>query len=124
MFTPCEIIKTAFGTDNDVLIRYISENLGGVIPEQYQQNENRIAKTNGKDADDDNEDNAIRLYHKKSGGGLSGGAIAAIVIATVVAVALLIAAIYFLKARNINKSPNTESQNTVDKMESSEKMKG
>ena len=124
MFTPCEITKTAFGTDNDVLIRYISENLGGVIPEQYQQNENRIAKTNGKDADDDNEDNAIRVYHKKSSDDLSGGVIAAIVIATVVAVALLIAAIYFLKARNINKSPNTESQNTVDKMESSEKMKG
>jgi len=32
MFIPCEITKTAFGSDSEVLVRYISENLGGVIP--------------------------------------------------------------------------------------------
>ena len=114
MFIPCEITKTAFGSDSEVLMRYISENLGGTIPEQYQQNENRIVKTDGKIADDDDEDNGIRYYRKKSsGGGLSGGAIAAIVIAPIVVLGILGATIYFIKTRSSNKIPGSESQNSM-----------
>ena len=122
MFTPCEITKTAFGIDNDVLIRYISENLGGVIPEQYNQTENRIKKTEGKIYDDE----AIRYYYDKSSNNkLSGGAIAAIAIAPIAVLGIIIATIYFVKARNIVKiPPATENQYTIDKMESSSKIKG
>ena len=118
MFANCEITKTAFGSDSEVLMRYISENLGGTIPEQYQQNENRIVKTDGKIADDDDdEDNGIRYYRKKSsGGGLSGGAIAAIVIAPIVVLGILGATIYFIKTRSSNRVPETESQNSMNKM--------
>ena len=116
MFANCEITKTAFGSDSEVLMRYISENLGGTIPEQYQQNENRIVKTDGKIADDDDEDNGIRYYRKKSSGGLSGGAIAAIVIAPIVVLGILGATIYFIKTRSSNRVPETESQNSMNKM--------
>ena len=61
MFTNCEITKTAFGSDNEVLMRYISENLEGTIPEQYKQNEKRIIKTNGKI--DENKSNDIVILH-------------------------------------------------------------
>ena len=116
MFANCEITKTAFGSDSEVLMRYISENLGGTIPEQYQQNENRIVKTDGKIADDDDEDNGIRYYRKKSSGGLSGGAIAAIVIAPIVVLGILGATIYFIKTRSSKRVPETESQNSMNKM--------
>ena len=132
MFVPCEIVKTAFGTDNEVLMKYISENLEGTIPTQYQTTENRIVKTKGKAPDDDddddnegNENSGVRVYHKKSNSGLSGGAIAAIVIAPIAVLGIIIATIYLVKARNIVKiPPATENQHTIDKMESSSKIKG
>ena len=113
MFIPCEITKTAFGTDNEVLMKYISENLGGTIPEQYRQNENRIVKTNGKDTDDDNNNNVVRAYHKKSSGGLSGGAIALIVLAPIVVLGILGATIYLVKTKSSNKIPEAKSQNSM-----------
>ena len=113
MFIPCEITKTAFGTDNEVLMKYISENLGGTIPEQYRQNENRIVKTNGKDTDDDNNNNVVRAYHKKSSGGLSGGAIALIVLAPIVVLGILGATIYLVKTKSSNKIPEAQSQNSM-----------
>ena len=126
MFIPCEITKTAFGTDNEVLMKYISENLGGTIPEQYRQNENRIVKTNEKDNDDDNNNNdifsqieinnnnnVVRAYHKKSSGGLSGGAIALIVLAPIVVLGILGATIYLVKTKSSNKIPEAQSQNSV-----------
>ena len=62
MFANCEITKTAFGTDNEVLMRYISENLGGTIPYRYQQTENRIIKTDGKTPDVKNSDDIVILH--------------------------------------------------------------
>ena len=93
MFVPFEITKTAFGVDNEVLLKYINENLNGVIPYKYQNSENRIVKTNGKindtnnDNDDDNDNNYTpRYYHEKSSG-LSGGLIAIIVIIPIIVLA-------------------------------------
>ena len=91
----------------------ISENLGGTIPEQYRQNENRIVKTNGKDTDDDNNNNVVRAYHKKSSGGLSGGAIALIVLAPIVVLGILGATIYLVKTKSSNKIPEAQSQNSM-----------
>ena len=123
MFRECEITKTAFGSDSEVLMRYITENLNGTIPLKYNQTENRIKKTEGKIYDDDE---TIKNYHVKSSNNkLSGGAIAAIVIVPIVVLTIIIATIYFVKARNIVKiPPATENQHTIDKMESSSKIKG
>ena len=123
MFRECEITKTAFGSDSEVLMRYINENLNGTIPLKYNQTENRIKKTEGKIYDDDE---TIRYYYDKSSNNkLSGGAIAAIVIAPIAVLGIIIATIYFVKARNIVKiPPATENQHTIDKMESSSKIKG
>ena len=49
MFTPCEITKTAFGVDNEVLMKYIKDNLKGSIPSNYKQAEGRIIRTKGKE---------------------------------------------------------------------------
>ena len=49
MFTNCEIIKTAFGVDNEVLMKYIKDDLNGTVPYKYQKAEGRIIKTNGKE---------------------------------------------------------------------------
>ena len=123
MFVPCEIVKTAFGIDNEVLMKYISENLEGTIPTQYQTTENRIVKTKGKAPDDDddddnegNENSGARVYHKKSNGGLSGGAIAAIVIAPIAVLAVLGSTIYLVKKSSHNKIAEPGSQNSVDIM--------
>ena len=123
MFVPCEIVKTAFGTDNEVLMKYISENLEGTIPTQYQTTENRIVKTKGKAPDDDddndnegNENSGARVYHKKSNGGLSGGAIAAIVIAPIAVLAVLGSTIYLVNKSSHNKIAEPGSQNSVDIM--------
>ena len=123
MFVPCEIVKTAFGTDNEVLMKYISENLEGTIPTQYQTTENRIVKTKGKapddgDGDDNegNENSGVRVYHKKSNGGLSGGAIAAIVIAPIAVLAVLGLTIYLVNKSSHNKIAEPGSQNSVDIM--------
>ena len=101
MFIPCEITKTAFGSDSEVLMRYITEKLNGTIPLKYNQTENRIKKTVGKIYDDDE---TIKYYHVKSSNNkLSGGAIAVIVIVPIVVLAIIITTIYFVKTRNINK---------------------
>ena len=48
MFTDFEITKTSAGVDNEVLLKYIKDDLNGVVPEQYMGSEGRIVKTNGK----------------------------------------------------------------------------
>ena len=48
MFADAEIVKTAVGVDNEVLLKYISETLKGVVPDKYKEAEGRIVKTNGK----------------------------------------------------------------------------
>ena len=48
MFVPHEVITTSIGVDNEVLLKYIENNLGGVIPEKYKEVEGRIVKTEGK----------------------------------------------------------------------------
>ena len=126
MFVPFEITKTAFGVDNEVLLKYINENLNGVIPYKYQNSENRIVKTNGKindtnnDNDDDNDNNYTpRYYHEKSSG-LSGGLIAIIVIIPIIVLAITIGIIFFLKRKNITNITNepkniSNNSDTIDK---------
>ena len=53
MFTDAEIVKTAVGVDNEVLLKYINETLKGVVPDKYSKTEGRILKTNGKELSDD-----------------------------------------------------------------------
>ena len=48
MFTDYEITKTSAGLDNEVLLKYIKDDLNGVVPEQYMGAEGRMVKTNGK----------------------------------------------------------------------------
>ena len=121
MFRECEITKTAFGSDSEVLMRYINENLNGTIPLKYNQTENRIKKTEGKIYDDE----TIKYYHVKSSNNkLSGGMIAVIVIVPIVVLAIIIATIYFVKKRNINKGPSIENLHTIDNNASLEKFKG
>ena len=54
MFTNCETVKTSIGVDNEVLLKYIQNNLNGTIPSQYRATEGRMIKTNGKIYDDIN----------------------------------------------------------------------
>ena len=58
MFAPYEITKTSIGVDNEVLLKYIKETLGGVIPDQYKMTEGRIMKTQGKSLNQD-----IKIIH-------------------------------------------------------------
>ena len=115
MFPDREIIDTNVGLDNQVLIQYISENLEGTIPAKYQQNDNRIVKTEGKVPDSDNNNNK-RYYYQKSNGGLNGGGIAAIVLAPIAVLAILGATIYLGKKGNSNKIPESESKNSMNIM--------
>ena len=48
MFIPFDVVKTSIGVDNEILLKYIEENLNGVIPSKYKKVEGRIVKTNGK----------------------------------------------------------------------------
>ena len=48
MFTNCETVKTSIGVDNEVLLKYIQNNLNGTIPSKYRATEGRMIKTNGK----------------------------------------------------------------------------
>ena len=48
MFSNFDIIRTSAGVDNEVLLKYIENDLNGVIPERYREVEGRIVKTNGK----------------------------------------------------------------------------
>ena len=48
MFTDCEIVKTAVGVDNEVLLKYIQDNLNGSIPYKYKASEGRMIITDGK----------------------------------------------------------------------------
>ena len=117
MFYPCEIIETAIGSDNEILMKYISENLKGVIPSKYQSNENRIRKTEGKVYD-----YTTKYYYEKSNG-LSGGIIALIVIIPVLVLALTTATIYILRKMNIKEIQGTKTQtHNVDRFASSEKI--
>ena len=43
MFEDAEIISTTMLTDNEVVMKYIEENLGGVIPEKYAEPQGRIS---------------------------------------------------------------------------------
>ena len=108
MFYPCEIIKTAIGSDNEILMKYVSENLNGVIPYKYQMNENRIVKTNGKIYESTNEDSS----------GLSGGIIAVIVIVPVAVVAIIVVTIYFVRKRKriIEENERKSSENNENKV--------
>ena len=60
MFTSCPIIKTAVGSDNEVFMNYIIEDLKGVIPSKYKQPEGRIKITNG--TIQDQKQNHITLF--------------------------------------------------------------
>ena len=48
MFIPYEIKKTSFGIDNEIVLKYITDILNGVIPDKYKDAEGRIIKTQGK----------------------------------------------------------------------------
>ena len=48
MFSDKEITKTSAGVDNEVLLKYIRDNLKGEIPNEYMEPEGRIIKTMGK----------------------------------------------------------------------------
>ena len=117
MFSPFETINTAIGLDNEIVIKYISENLKGVIPSKYQKNENRIIITNGKilknikpiksidyiDSKDpiDSSDSIEKDYSNKS----SGYKIALIIVVPIVVLIIIISSICCLKKRKrkINK---------------------
>ena len=106
MLTPHEVTKTAFGADNEILLKYINETLKGVIPSKYKEVQNRIEKTDGKIYN-----NFTKYYNEKSSSGLSGGMIAIIVIVPIFVLAITIGTIYLLKrkGKNINemrKIPN------------------
>ena len=45
MFQDLEQISTTMMVDNEVVMRYIEEDLGGVIPESYSQAQGRIVQT-------------------------------------------------------------------------------
>ena len=45
MFQDLEQISTTMTVDNEVVMRYIEEDLGGVIPESYSQAQGRIVQT-------------------------------------------------------------------------------
>ena len=94
MFAPCEIIENSLGVDNEILMRYISENLGGTIPEQYKQTENRIIKTDGK-----GNSSSKKVYYEE----LSDGVVAIIIIAPITAFGIIIAIIFFIRKMAINK---------------------
>ena len=48
MFTGLKIIETSIGLDNEIFIKYIKDNLKGIIPLYYKETEGRIIITNGK----------------------------------------------------------------------------
>ena len=66
MFAPFEITKTSIGVDNEVLLKYITENLKGVIPLQYKTVEGRIVQTQGRtyDSGTSTENNSVRYLNK------------------------------------------------------------
>ena len=72
MFAPFEITKTSIGVDNEVLLKYITENLKGVIPLQYKTVEGRIVQTQGRtyDSGSSTDNNSVE-YLKKFGNILS-----------------------------------------------------
>ena len=49
MFAPYPGLKTSFGYDNEILLRYIQEYLGGEVPAEYNTTQNRIYISEGKD---------------------------------------------------------------------------
>ena len=60
MFVPFDVIRASVGIDNEILLKYISETLNGVIPEEYKDVEGRIMMTKGKQYTDFN-GNPIQL---------------------------------------------------------------
>ena len=42
MFAPYPEFKTSIGVDNEILLKYIQEYLGGEVPERYKTTQNRI----------------------------------------------------------------------------------
>ena len=117
MFYPCEIIQTAIGSDNEILMTYVKENLSGIIPTEYKNVGSRIIKTEGKISD------YTTRYYKNKSSGLSGGIIALIVIVPVLVLALTIATIFFLRKMNIKEIQETKNHTrTIDKFASSEKI--
>jgi 2',3'-cyclic-nucleotide 2'-phosphodiesterase (5'-nucleotidase family) len=58
MFSEAEITTTSVGVDNEVLLKYIKDNLGGKIPDKYKEVEGRIIKTMGKTKSKD-----IKIIH-------------------------------------------------------------
>ena len=117
MFNPCEIIQTSIGVDNEVLMKYVNEDLNGIIPSKYQSSENRIIKTEGKIYD-----NPIRYYKNKSNG-LSGGIIALIIIIPILVLAITIGIIFYLRRMNSREiQERKDHKRTIDKFNSSEKI--
>ena len=117
MFNPCEIIQTSIGVDNEVLMKYVNEDLNGIIPSKYQSSENRIIKTEGKIYD-----NPIRYYKNKSNG-LSGGIIALIIIIPILVLAITIGIIFYLRRMNSREiQERKDHKRTIDKFNSSDKI--
>ena len=58
MFADAEIISTSVGVDDQILLKYISDYLKGVVPDKYSQTEGRMIKTNGKHLSQD-----IKIIH-------------------------------------------------------------
>ena len=48
MFSGLNIIEASIGLDNEIFIKYIKDNLKGIIPYKYKETEGRIIITNGK----------------------------------------------------------------------------
>ena len=49
MFAPYPELKTSFGVDNEILLKYIQEYLGGEVPAEYNTTQNRIYISDVKD---------------------------------------------------------------------------
>ena len=116
MLTPHEITKTAFGADNEILLKYINETLKGVIPSKYKVVQNRIEKTDGKIYN-----NFTKYYNEKSSSGLSGGMIAIIVIVPIFVLAITIGTIYLLKRKGQNINEIRKNPNISNSVESFDK---
>ena len=92
MFASCEILENSLGVDNEILMRYIKENLGGIIPEQYKQTENRILKTDGK-----------VINSKNYSDDLSGSIIAIIIVVPIMIAIIIVTIVLILKKIRSNK---------------------
>ena len=54
MLKNLETTKISIGVDNEIFLKYLRDNLGGIVPLRYKESEGRMIKTKGKIYDDIN----------------------------------------------------------------------